>query len=160
MDLLKRIELIIEPPLTEKGYAIVRIQLTGMVRRVLQIMIERLDNVSITVEDCTTVSRLVSVLLDHHDPIEGKYSLEISSAGLDRPLVKLVDYQKYCGHQIALKSHVIIDGRKNFTGFLESATENEVTLVIGESDDKTPLKAVIPFNDIRSAKLHINFDAH
>lgn len=159
MDLLKRIETIIEEPLHARGYTLVRVQLSGGIRKVLQIMIERTDEGGITVDDCTTVSRLVSVLLDVQDPIKDPYTLEVSSPGLERPLVKLRDYQRFCGQMVLLTTHQPVNGRKRFQGRLTSAGENGITLdlldVPGEA--LTPLS--IELENIRAARLFIDFNA-
>lgn len=159
MDLNKRIEALIEPPLTAKGYFIVRIQLSGLTRRVLQIMIERQDDGIVTVDDCATVSRLVSVLLDQHDPIEGHYVLEVSSPGLDRPLVKFKDFERFKGCAAMVKTTLPIEGQKKFCGLIQEAVDNNVTLVLQEIKLGEPKQVVIPFTDIRSAKLEIDFNA-
>lgn len=160
VDIIKRIEDIIEQPLADKGYGIVRILLSGNVRRTLQIMIDRLDNVPVNVDDCATVSRTVSVLLDQYDPIEGAYYLEISSPGLDRPLVKLKDYIRFQGEDVVIKTHQAIDNRKTFVGRLESANETEVTLTLKGEPKQENLQITIPFSDIKSTRLYINFDSH
>lgn len=157
MDILKKVEEILEPSLTHMGYEIVRIQMSGLKRKTLQIMIDRLDGAGITVEDCEQVSRYSSVLLDQYDPISGAYMLEISSPGMDRPLVKLKDYQRFIGHDIILKTHIAINNRKTFPGKLESASESEVVLTIINSANESE-KVTIPFSDIKSAKLHITFN--
>lgn len=157
VDILKKVEELLEPSLTPMGYEIVRIQMSGLKSKTLQIMIDRLDGTGIKVEDCEQVSRYTSVLLDQHDPISGAYMLEISSPGLDRPLVKPKDYQRFLGHDIILKTHLAIDNRKTFHGKLEFASESEVTLAIKNSANKTE-QVTIPFSDIKSAKLHVAFN--
>ncbi|MBX3457650.1 MAG: ribosome maturation factor RimP [Candidatus Paracaedibacteraceae bacterium] len=157
MDILKKVEELLEPSLTHMGYDIVRIQMSGLKRKTLQIMIDRLDGQGITLEDCEQVSRYSSVLLDQHDPITGAYSLEVSSPGMDRPLVKPKHYQQFVGHEITLKTHLAIGNRKTFYGILESATETEITLKARLSDKETE-SLTLPFSDIKSAKLHITFD--
>lgn len=159
VDIIKRIEDIIEQPLAEKGYSIVRILLGGNVRRTLQIMIDRLDDIPVNVDDCATVSRTVSVLLDQYDPVEGAYNLEISSPGLDRPLVKLKDYIRFLGEDVVIKTHQAIDHRKTFVGRLESANETEVMLTL-QGDSQENLQVTIPFSEIKSTRLYINFDSH
>lgn len=160
VDIIKRIEDIIEQPLADKGYGIVRVLLSGNVRRTLQIMIDRLDDISVNVDDCATVSRTVSVLLDQYDPIEGAYYLEVSSPGLDRPLVKLKDYIRFQGEDVVIKTHQAIDNRKTFVGRLESANETEVTLTLKDDPKQENLQLTIPFSDIKSTRLYINFDSH
>lgn len=160
MDIIKKIEDIIDKPLDDKGYSIVRILISGNIRRTLQIMIDRLDNVPVNVDDCATVSRTVSVLLDQYNPIESAYVLEVSSPGLDRPLVKLKDYIRFQGEDVVVKTHTAIDNRKTFIGQLESATETEVTLILKNEAKHENLQVTIPFSDIKSTRLHINFDSH
>jgi ribosome maturation factor RimP len=158
VDLLKRIETIIEEPLTARGYTVVRVQLSGGIRKVLQIMVERLDEKAITVDDCTTVSRAVSVLMDVQDPIKDPFILEVSSPGLERPLVKLKDYQRFCGQMIQVTTLQAVGGRKRLQGRLTSADENGITLdlsnvVIGETQTVS-----IELENIRSARLFIDFE--
>jgi ribosome maturation factor RimP len=159
VDLLKRIETIIEEPLQARGYTLVRVQLSGGIRKVLQIMIERIDEVAITVDDCTTVSRLVSVLLDVQDPIKDPYTLEVSSPGLERPLVKLRDYQRFCGQMVLLTTHQPVNGRKRFQGRLTSAGENGITLDLLDVPGEALTPVSIELENIRAARLFIDFEA-
>lgn len=159
MDLLKRIETIIEEPLLAREYTLVRVQLTGGIRKVLQIMIERLDDQPITVDDCSTVSRLVSVLLDVQDPIKDPYTLEVSSAGLERPLVKPQDYQRFCGKTIVVTTQQPVNGRKRFQGRLASANENEITLELLEASEEAASPVTIEMDNIRAARLFVDFEA-
>jgi ribosome maturation factor RimP len=154
VDVIKRIEEIIEEPMAARGYSVVRIQLTGSIRRILQIMIEREDGVSITVDDCAQVSRMVSVLLDVKDPLKDPYVLEVSSAGLDRPLVKPRDYQRFCGETVVVKTYQPLRGRKKFLGVLSSATEEAATLSLAEVVEGEDADITIPFDAIRAAHLH------
>ena len=94
---------IIEYPLEEMGYNIVRIKLSESKNKVLQIMIEHQNGAAITVDDCQKVSYFLSALLDVEDPIQGNYNLEISSPGIDRPLVRLKDFQKHQGLMVRIK---------------------------------------------------------
>jgi len=159
VDLLKRIEAIIEEPLLAREYTLVRVQLTGGIRKVLQIMIERLDDQPITVDDCSTVSRLVSVLLDVQDPIKDPYTLEVSSAGLERPLVKPQDYQRFCGKTIVVATQQPVNGRKRFQGRLASANENEITLELLEASEEAASPVTIEMDNIRAARLFVDFEA-
>lgn len=157
MDILKKIEDILEAPLKAQGYGIVRILMAGNHRRTLQIMIENLDGRNITLEDCENVSKMSSVLLDQYDPISDSYVLEISSPGLDRPLVKPLDYQRFIGHDVALKLNRLIERRKNILGRIENASETDVTLSLkNEKQEQTTV--TICYVDIRSAKLYVKFD--
>jgi ribosome maturation factor RimP len=159
VDLLKRIEAIIEEPLNARGYAVVQVQLIGANRKVLQLMVERLDDSPVTVDDCATASRLVSVLLDVQDPIKDPFTLEVSSPGLERPLVKLKDYQRFCGQLVSVTTHQPINGRKRFQGRLTSVDENEITLGLGSvSQTEEPPSVVIELANIRAARLCIDFE--
>lgn len=156
MDVIKKIESILEEPLNGHGYDIVRILLGGNYRKTLQIMIENQDGRGITLEDCEKVSRLSSLLLDQHDPISESYTLEVSSPGMDRPLTKIKDFQKYVGSDVVVKTHQLIDKRKVFVGLLELATEEDIKMLI-ETDKKEKVHVIIPYTDIRSAKLYVTF---
>ena len=94
MDVIKRIEALISPSLQEMGLSIVRTQLSGKERLKLQIMIERSNGTSVNLGDCTKASRAISTLMDVEDPIRGSYTLEVSSPGIDRPLVHLKDFER------------------------------------------------------------------
>jgi len=157
VDIIERIENIIAESLLDKGYSIVRVQLSGNIRRVLQIMIERIDEEPITVDDCATASRLISVQLDVENAITGSYVLEVSSPGLERPLVKVKDYQRFVGHNVVVKTTQAIRNRKTFQGKLESATETDITITVDNPEkDEQPIFN-IPYSDIRVARLHVTF---
>src|SRR3546814_3591833 len=100
MEIAARIEDMIAPSLAEMGYDLVRVSLTGgAARMTLQIMAERLDGAGMTVDDCAAISRAVSALLDVEDPIRGAYVLEVSSPGIDRPLTRARDYERFAGYE-------------------------------------------------------------
>ncbi len=157
MDLVSRIESIIEAPLSARGYDIVRIQISGNIRRVLQVMIERQDEQNITVDDCAIVSRVISAIMDVNDPIEGTYTLEVSSPGLERPLVKPKDYQRFLGHMVLVTTVQPINNRKRFQGTLESATDAEISLTLIQANTGESDKITIPIADIRAARLYVDF---
>lgn len=157
MDIIDRIENIIAEPLLDKGYSVVRVQLSGNMRRTLQIMIERVDEEAITVDDCAKASHLISVQLDVENPITGSYVLEVSSPGLERPLVKIKDYQRFVGHDVVVKTTQAVRNRKTFQGRLESATETDITVILENPEkDEQPIFN-IPYSDIRLARLHVTF---
>ena len=107
---------IIEPSLEAMGYRVVRIAFLGARRAILQIMAERIDDAPMTVEDCTQISRSVSALLDVADPIAGAYTLEVSSPGIDRPLVRPEDYDRFAGFEAKIEMGQPLGGRKRFRG--------------------------------------------
>ncbi len=109
---------IIEPSLEAMGYRLVRVALTGSQRPTLQVMAERGDEAAMSVEDCAEISRSISALLDVADPIAGTYTLEVSSPGIDRPLVRPEDYDRFAGFAARIELHEPLDGRKRFHGRL------------------------------------------
>lgn len=113
-----RIAGLIEPTVEGLGYALVRVRLSGGQRPVLQVMAERRTDGGMSVDDCTTLSRALSALLDVEDPIAGEYLLEISSPGIDRPLVKAADYARFAGYVARIETVRPMDGRRKFTGRL------------------------------------------
>jgi ribosome maturation factor RimP len=107
----------IEPVVEKAGYELVRVMTTGQVNQTLQVMIDVADHSrDITVEDCATVSRAVSDVLDEKDPIKDKYSLEVSSPGVDRPLTKPEHFERYVGYEIKLETEEKVENRKRFKG--------------------------------------------
>jgi ribosome maturation factor RimP len=108
----------IEPSLADMGYELVRVKMIGTTRRTLQIMAERSDEKAMSVEDCADISRQVSALLDVEDPIPGAYVLEVSSPGIDRPLVRAKDFERFAGFEVKLETALPIEGRKKFRGKL------------------------------------------
>ncbi|MDR2598382.1 MAG: ribosome maturation factor RimP [Holosporales bacterium] len=111
------------------GCKIIRVTLTGSGKnKTLQVMIEKTDGNPATMKDCEDVGRALSVKLDVLDPISEHYSLEVSSAGLDRPLVKPDDFKRFCGKNVVVKTYVLKEGRKTFKGILESATDDGINL--------------------------------
>jgi ribosome maturation factor RimP len=146
-DLPGQVEQIIAPALAALGYEVVRVLLMGGNRAVLQIMVERTDGSGLTLDDCADVSRTVSALLDVEDPISGAYTLEVSSPGLDRPLVKERDFTRFAGFEARIDTKRPIDGRRRFRGKLEGLAEGVVRIAIENGT------AEVPFQDIERAKL-------
>lgn len=135
------------------GYGVVRVQITGTVRKTLQVMIERLDELPINVDDCAQVSRTLSVHLNVEDPISGAYVLEISSPGLERPITKQKDYKRFLGSEIVIKTILPVENRKNFQGFLEVASEEGISLRLKHPLDSGSDRIDIRYGDIRQANL-------
>jgi len=138
---------LIEPVVTKAGYELVRVMSIGQVNQTLQVMIDNLDGSDITVDDCAKVSHLISEMLDEKDPIADKYSLEVSSPGLDRPLTKLKHFQRYVGYEIKLETEDKVDNRKRFKGKIIEVDNDNVILSADE------VKYTIPFGLIAKAKL-------
>jgi ribosome maturation factor RimP len=112
-----RIATIAEPVIENLGYRLVRVRVSGLSGCTVQIMAERPDG-SMTIEDCEAVSRALSPVLDVEDPISRAYRLEISSPGIDRPLVRRSDFDRFAGHVVKVEMAVPMDGRKRFRGVL------------------------------------------
>jgi ribosome maturation factor RimP len=146
------IEAMIAPSLEAMGYAVVRISFSGGRRPTLQIMAERRDDQAMTVDDCATVSHTVSALLDVADPIASAYFLEISSPGIDRPLVRPADYERFAGFEARIELQRPLDGRKRFQGKLVGLEDDSVKLMVGADAKLLPLAA------IARAKLVLNDD--
>lgn len=147
MDLEDRISGLVAPSLEAMGYELVRVLLQGRERQVLQIMAERRDREPMTVDDCADISRSVSALLDVEDPIVGAYTLEVSSPGIDRPLTRPQDYQRFAGFEARVETSRPVDGRKRFRGRLLGLTDEQVRLVVETGE------VSIPLADIQRAKL-------
>ena len=147
MKIIDRIEKIIEPTVKNLGFDIVRVLLSGDHNPRLQIMAEPLDGRAMNVDDCAAISRAVSALLDVEDPVSSSYTLEVSSPGLDRPLVRLQHFERFAGYEARIETAMAIDGRKRFRGRLGGIEGDSVLLQV----DKT--EWVFPFPDIQKAKL-------
>jgi ribosome maturation factor RimP len=138
---------LIEPVVEKEGFELVRVLTIGQANPTLQVMIDTLDGSDITVDDCATVSHALSAVLDEKDPIENRYSLEVSSPGLDRPLTKLPHFVRWKGYEIKLETEDKVENRKRFKGkIVDVAGEN---IVIAAEDTQY----TIPFNLVSKAKL-------
>ena len=122
-----RVASIAEPVIEQLGYRLVRVKVSSADGCTVQIMAERPDG-TMAVEDCETVSRALSPVFDVNDPINKAYRLEISSPGIDRPLVRKSDFDRYAGHMVKIETEIPIDGRKRFRGLL-IATEGDVARI-------------------------------
>jgi ribosome maturation factor RimP len=132
----------IEPSLAAMGYRLVRVVVTTGRRATLQIMAERTDDAPMTVDDCALISHSVSALLDVADPIAGAYTLEISSPGIDRPLVRPEDYDRFSGFEARVELAQPIGGRKRFRGRLLGTANGEVRLATEAGETRLPLAGV------------------
>jgi ribosome maturation factor RimP len=148
-----RVAAIAEPVLVGLGYRLVRVRVSASAGCTVQIMAERPDGM-MAIEDCETASRALSPLLDAADPIEGAYRLEISSPGIDRPLVRRSDFDRYRGQTAQIEMLAPIDGRRRFRGEL-SGTEDECVRLLCEA--KTAAEArtelLLRIDDMAEAKL-------
>ncbi len=147
----QRVAAIAEPVLAEMGFRLVRVKMSGPT---LQIMAERPDG-TFTIDDCEAVSRAMSPILDVEDVVSSRYHLEVSSPGIDRPLVRASDFETWAGHEAKIEMAVPVAGRKRFKGTLEGFHDGEVRLFIEnpEGASKEPVLIGVPFADISDAKL-------
>ena len=148
-----RIARLIGPPLEAMGFSLVRVRYGGGRRPILQIMAERADG-TMTVADCADVSRAVSAVLDVEDPIPGEYMLEVSSPGIDRPLTRLADFDRFKGFEARVELSLPQDGRKRFRGRILGLAEGE-DVQLADADGSTVL---LPFHAISDAKLVLTDD--
>jgi ribosome maturation factor RimP len=145
-----RVASIVEPVLAGLGYRLVRIRISGFAGCTVQIMAERPDG-TMTIEDCEAASRALSPVLDVTDPIEGAYRLEISSPGIDRPLVRRSDFDRYAGHVAHVEMTAPIDGRKRFRGQLLGTDGDNARIRIEGSGDSSDVS--LPIDDMSEARL-------
>jgi ribosome maturation factor RimP len=136
---------LIEPTLQSMGYALVRVAIVGAAGRpTLQVMAERNDGAAMAVEDCADISEAVSAVLDVEDPIAGAYTLEVSSPGIDRPLVKKADYERFAGFEARVETSEPVAGRKRFRGRVLGTGDDTVRLKLDTGEDvDVPLARII-----------------
>ena len=146
-DVAGRIAALVCPTIEAMGYGLVRVQVQGRQRMRLQIMAERNDDAAMTVDDCAALSRAISAVLDVDDPIASAYTLEISSPGIDRPLVRLADYDRFAGFEARIELARLIDGRRRLQGRLIGTAGEDVRI------DVAGVEVGLPFADIQRAKL-------
>jgi ribosome maturation factor RimP len=140
---------LIAPIATAQGLALVRVQMNGSkAGQTLQVMAENPATGQLTLEECETLSRALSAMLDETDPIESEYALEVSSPGIDRPLTRLADYAKWAGHDVRVKFVESIDGRVRLHGAIAGVTGENVDFAV-----PTVGPVTVPFALIESAKL-------
>ena len=143
-----RIAALITPAIEHMGYELVRVLILGRERPTVQIMADRADGAQISVEDCERISHAVSAVLDVEDPLPRAWTLEVSSAGIDRPLTRVKDWNRFAGHQARVELAAPIDGRRRFTGTILGADDENARLRLDTGEDVTLL-----LRDVRRAKL-------
>jgi len=143
-----RIAAAIEPTLTAMGYEIVRVLIQGKQTPTVQIMADRADGRLIGVEDCEAISHAVGAVLDVDDPFPGEWNLEVSSAGIDRPLTRTKDWQRFAGHVATAEMSIPFEGRRRFRGIILGADEAVARLRLEDGSD-----VALPRADMRRAKL-------
>jgi len=150
-----RVAMIAEPVIEQLGYRLVRVRVSGAEGCTVQIMAERLDG-TMTVEDCEAVSRALSPVLDVADPIDRAYRLEISSPGIDRPLVRKSDFERYAGHVAKIETAVPILGRKRFRGVLIGTEGEAARIRRDDAAEGEEAEILLPIEDMSEAKLVLN----
>jgi len=148
VDASRQVAELIEPTLSDMGFELVRVLLHGGQRPTLQVMAERADRAPMTVEHCAEISRAVSAILDVADPIAGTYRLEVTSPGLDRPLTRRADFERFRGFEARVETEVAIDGRRRFRGRLLGVVDDQLRLQLAEGEEQR-----IPCAGIKKAKL-------
>jgi ribosome maturation factor RimP len=147
-----RVATVAEPVIEGLGYRLVRVKVSASEGCTVQIMAERPDG-SMTVEDCETISRALSPVLDVADPIEKAYRLEISSPGIDRPLVRKSDFDRYAGHLAKIEMEVPVDGRKRFRGELIGTEGEAARLRRDDAAEDEEADVLLPIEEMSEAKL-------
>ncbi|MEM7176929.1 MAG: ribosome maturation factor RimP [Pseudomonadota bacterium] len=127
----RRLADILIPTIEGMGFGLVRLRFMSGKKMTVQVMAERADG-TMEIEDCAKLSRAMSAVMDVEDPIEGEYSLEVSSPGIDRPLTRLADFDRWEGYEAKIETEEMIDGRRRFKGVLAGTQENEVLIDIPE----------------------------
>lgn len=148
---------LVEPVLEELGFQLVRIKVSGRDGSTVQIMIEREDG-TCSIEDCTLVSRRLSPVMDAHDPMPGRYHLEVSSPGIDRPLVRPKDFNNWAGYEAKVELNELIEGRRRFRGRLDGYSDGEVRLEVDLENYDGPRTLGLPVDLIAGAKLVLSDD--
>ena len=143
-----KLSAIIAPRLELMGFELVRVAVLGRERPTVQIMADRADGSQITVEDCQTISHDVSAAIDVDDPIPGAWTLEVSSAGIDRPLTRIKDWNRFAGHLVRIESFFPQNGRRRFAGVVLGADEASARIRLDDGQE-----VAIRHADIRRAKL-------
>ena len=147
-----RVATIVEPVIEQLGYRLVRVRVSSAEGCTVQIMAKRPVG-TMSVEDCEAVSRALSPVLDVADPIERAYRLEISSPGIDRPLVRKSDFERYTGHLAKIETSMPIQGRKRFRGVL-AGTEGETARIRrDDAAEGEETEIMIPIEEMSEAKL-------
>ncbi|WP_085033810.1 ribosome maturation factor RimP [Ensifer aridi] len=153
----RRIADIIEPVLVQMGFRLVRVRMSGQNGLTLQIMTERNDG-TMTVEDCEEVSKAISPVLDVEDPIDKAYHLEVSSPGIDRPMVRRSDFVRWQGHLMKCETSVMVEGRKRFRGKIVAVTEDGFQLERDQPAYGEEPTVTIPFTALSEARLILTDD--
>ena len=148
----QRVTSLIESTVTTLGFDVVKVIIHGTSTKIVEILIERIDGEKVQVNDCQVVSKNISAMLDVEDIISGKYFLEVSSAGVERPLVKITDFDKFAGREVKIRLKAAFNGNLTYKGQL-----------LGVEGEKVKLKSknieiFFDYSNIKNAKLVLTDD--
>lgn len=152
-----RVAAIAEPVIGGMGYQLVRVRLSGLAGCTVQIMAERPDG-SMTIEDCEAISRALSPVLDVADPVDRAYRLEISSPGIDRPLVRRSDFKRHAGNAVKIEMTIPIEGRRRFRGLLVGVEGNAVRLQREDASTGESSEVLLPMDEMTDARIALRDD--
>ena len=152
-----KIALIVEPVIEEIGYRLVRVRVSGMNGKTVQIMAERPDG-TMDVEGCEEVSRAISPVLEEKDPVDGAYHLELSSPGIDRPLVRESDFETWAGFLMKLETSRLVADRKRYRGKVVKVENRTITVERDQPAYGEPASIDIPLDAIADARLILTDD--
>jgi len=150
-----RVAAIAEPVIEGLGFRLVRVKVSGLSGCTVQIMAERPDG-TMTIDDCETISRALSPVLDVADPIDRAYRLEISSPGLDRPLVRRSDFERHAGSTIKVEMAIAVEGRRRFRGSLIGTEGEAARLHRDNAAPGEPSEILLPIGDMAEAKVTLS----
>ena len=153
----QRVAAIIEPVIVGMGVRLVRVRLLNQNGLTLQVMAERNDG-TMTVQDCEEVSTAISPVLDVEDPVDKAYHLEVSSPGIDRPMVLKSDFRRWIGHIVKCETSILVDNRKRFRGKIADVNDDGFTIERDQVAYGEEPKVTIPFSTLAEAKLILTDD--
>jgi ribosome maturation factor RimP len=147
---LNFLDVLLAPAVESAGYRLVRLRVMGAKKKTLQVMAERPDG-TMNVEDCASLSRTLSEVLEAADPMADEFVLEVSSPGIDRPLTSEADFVRFAGHDLRVEVTHAVNGRRRFKGVLAGLDGHDVLMDVNGEDG--PQRVRLPFADITDAKL-------
>jgi ribosome maturation factor RimP len=150
--LAARVAAVAEPVIESMGYQLVRVRISGADGCTVQVMAERPDG-TLMIDDCEEISRALSPVLDVADPVDRAYRLEISSPGLDRPLVRRSDFERHAGHLAKIEMNMPVEGRKRFRGILLGVEGDNARLRRDDAKPEESVEVLLPIEDMAEAKL-------
>jgi ribosome maturation factor RimP len=143
----ERVIALVEPTAAGLGYRIVRVRLSGNRRKRLQIMAERVSDGQMGIDDCTRLSRALAPVFDLEDPIQGEYDLEVSSPGIDRPLMRIEDFERFIGFDAKCETAAPINNQRRWKGVIKAISGDEITLDTDQGEAK------LKFSSLSDARL-------